>query len=553
MQEFEIAFPSRKDIKDLKKRGLFSLGAVKITDYAIEKSNHTKGDSAVCTSDYNNESMLIYFINYIDSFLESSKIQTKFKRVKMKNSYIVWIFPLIKLTSDELNHFLEISYEKNGKKVVKFGNYEYELITGSEREELDEECAKGNIIFIDLLDKDYDNVERCEYYYKGKKYIREVDYDDASGLDIVNWYLVRDLEWYIDEKGKQLVSTSIIDCLQGNNPSHYLERLAVMFGRQRDKNNEEKLLLTPNEEKECLPFFVPDSQNNHLVKFVKSLDVKNIASDFVYALGKKEYDKSSSIFDDSLKYQMIIRPCIEYNLIKDKCKLSNPCIPNLMEYGEYPQDYVISSEAEVLEKYFLLHWLRKTHKVYTSYHLSKKEGLVIEEHEEYEYKGSKYIRLDSTYRKNYSNKSSYSDTVPSIKKPLWIKVKPIKWLVDEEKKYAVCAVPPLFFSNIDPLDKEKLKPIGIKEINNYLRKYFSKEIQTDKTKYNIQYQEKISDDNIMSQIISRKKAKLAQVQELIEKNESLKKIMEDNNLTISDIEIDEEGNAFVKGLRIRCE
>lgn len=108
-----------------------------------------------------------------------------------------------------------------------------------------------------------------------------------------------------------------------------------------------------------------------------------------------------------------------------------------VEYGFYPQSAVTRGLQQELERQFTSGRLTKTGNGYTTD--SRKydeygEKFKAQRHEEYEYKGKRYIRVKANscfHGGNFklSNGESYRDG-----DQVWVEVEPIKWLVSERDK-----------------------------------------------------------------------------------------------------------------------
>lgn len=115
------------------------------------------------------------------------------------------------------------------------------------------------------------------------------------------------------------------------------------------------------------------------------------------------------------------------------------------------------------------------------------------------------------------------------------KIEPIEWFIDEKNSMLVCT------KIIDCLDGR----VPSKCLNVICKGCF----------FDI---ENISnnENNIIKEIIQRKynligkKAKVEKIKKLIDKNEILKLLMQKHNLKLSDIEIDEQDNLVIEGLKL---
>ena len=481
-----ITLPSKKEIKDLANRGLFRLEDIKITNYAeLRLSERTLDPYNICTIDFNNKSALIgYLYAHFDTdgnFMPYvTHYSTRFKRCSIKKNPDIGIVPIIQLPPDELRQFVSRSEEVDGKKIVKYGKFEYRYLSKKEIEELDKELEKGNVAYYK-----YSNSYTTKdiYIYKGKKYT------PARNLDgTVNWIELRDLEWIIDEEGSKLICTNIIDYLNCENIYNYLDRLEAQIDIPNLPKFEETLLLTPNENVNNLPFV--DFEKEAL----KELIQKYKSEDTLYTDADIFKDMMFGSYEDKVN----IRPAIDYKYIKDKSVLIKSHKDyDEVYYGEYPQVFLHDEEENILETNYSKEKLSTTGKVYTSCHISNKDGFQVKEYPEYEYNGNKYIRIGE-YR--------------------WVKVCPIKWYVDKKTNIAISPGSLVYFIIEDSKDIK----VNDVDINNYLRKCFSKEIEPRKV-----MEEKLreSRENIITQIIMKK-----------------------YNLSENDIDFDSEGKQYIRSM-----
>ena len=108
-----------------------------------------------------------------------------------------------------------------------------------------------------------------------------------------------------------------------------------------------------------------------------------------------------------------------------------------VEYGFYPQSAVTRGLQQELERQFTSGRLTKTGNGYTTDSRKYDEyggKFKAQRHEEYEYKGKRYIRVKANSCFDgedfkLSNGESYSDG-----DQVWVEVEPIKWLVSERDK-----------------------------------------------------------------------------------------------------------------------
>ena len=151
-----------------------------------------------------------------------------------------------------------------------------------------------------------------------------------------------------------------------------------------------------------------------------------------------------------------------------------------IEYGEYPQS-VVDEDLEIeLENLYQQNNLNKTNKKYTF--IQENENKV---YEEYSHKENKYIRINDTLINGMNYKfTNGRDAIGN--KTYWVKVEPIKWLVDEKENIAISKY---IIANMNFSYKNNDYDTSV--IKEYLEKYFIKEIISKKKR-----QEKINKNNI---------------------------------------------------------
>ena len=142
---------------------------------------------------------------------------------------------------------------------------------------------------------------------------------------------------------------------------------------------------------------------------------------------------------------MGLRPVLPYTSISELTTNSKldpyaSSISKVVEYGEYPQYAVDEKLAKELELEYSMNNLNVTDKKYRTdkehvWDARTKGAFSPVDHEEYEYKGKKYVRIKSNC---YPNGVVLSNGVKV--KPgdyVWVEVSPIKWYVDEESKLLI--------------------------------------------------------------------------------------------------------------------
>lgn len=180
-----------------------------------------------------------------------------------------------------------------------------------------------------------------------------------------------------------------------------------------------------------------------------------------------------------------IRPVLQYSQIKEVCLNKVKAKDGILEieYGEYPQQAASKSLQITLENLFKKDTLKKTKKTYTRY--DGENDLRIHYISEYEYNGNKYVRIGANLHFNYSDiilsngeKYSNNDTV-------WIEVKPIKWLVDENQDIAV--TDKIIFAGVQFNKKRNYEGnFCNSNIKNFMDTHLSKDIIPSKTEIKLE-------------------------------------------------------------------
>ena len=148
-----------------------------------------------------------------------------------------------------------------------------------------------------------------------------------------------------------------------------------------------------------------------------------------------------------------------------------------VEYGEYPQTIVDERfSRELEENYKRGSGIRKTGKTYTTDSVNFDEydtSFEARNHEEFEYKGRKYIRIVGDHN-GEDYKLSDGRTIVSGE-PYWVAVEPIKWLVDERTNIALSKK--IIFSGVQFQNSDYYKgDFNKTDIKQFMDNYFSKEI-----------------------------------------------------------------------------
>jgi len=147
-----------------------------------------------------------------------------------------------------------------------------------------------------------------------------------------------------------------------------------------------------------------------------------------------------------------------------------------VEYGEYPQTIVEEEISKILEKMYLNKTIKETGKSYTTDSVPYKDyktHFKEKNHIEYEQNGRKYIRFVGDRN---SDRDILSDgRAIRIGDVYWVKVEPIKWMIDE--KTGIALSKKILFSGIQFSNTSDYN--GVFEntnIKKYMDDYFSKDI-----------------------------------------------------------------------------
>lgn len=150
-----------------------------------------------------------------------------------------------------------------------------------------------------------------------------------------------------------------------------------------------------------------------------------------------------------------------------------------IEYGEYPQSAVDFGMQRTLENAFDRRNLRGTGKSYTFDSTPYDEystGFNPVVYEEYEYNGSKYIRVEanSDYSDNkfkLSNGEEYKNG-----NYVWVKVEPVRWLIDDKTGILVAKKGILSGIRFHTDDRRYNGDFNTTDMKEYFDKYMSKDL-----------------------------------------------------------------------------
>ena len=184
-----------------------------------------------------------------------------------------------------------------------------------------------------------------------------------------------------------------------------------------------------------------------------------------------------------------IRPVIKYDgriNVLDKKIVNKTSIRNniyQVEYGFYPQDVASRELEDILESKYQNNNLSKTTNFYTIEDLnssySRMVSFVSKKLEEYQYKNSRFVRVEAN---PYSNEVVLSNGKKYVKGDYaWVEVRPLTWYLSEAENIMLCKK--IILSGI-PFAKEIISGPNIMAINYenstlnyYLQEYLLKEIK----------------------------------------------------------------------------
>ncbi len=166
-----------------------------------------------------------------------------------------------------------------------------------------------------------------------------------------------------------------------------------------------------------------------------------------------------------------VRPVIDLTKIyenKEELKKVLESNRDIVEYGEYPKTIVDKYLDTKLENLYKKRNLKETKKSYTSMLKEEKE-----KYQEYIYQNNKYVRMENKLN-IYSNRQFSNGKEARYGETHWVKVEPIKWLIDKKENIAIAKnlLTSMPFSYKDNSNYEE------SDIKIFLEDYFIKEIKS---------------------------------------------------------------------------
>ena len=174
-----------------------------------------------------------------------------------------------------------------------------------------------------------------------------------------------------------------------------------------------------------------------------------------------------------------------------------------VEYGYYPQSAVSKSMQKVLENAYKEGEMRKTKNTYTTDSVRVRE-LVSDDvtfhpqvHQEYEYKGKRYVRVSANIFKGpKDNKHVILSNGQEVHlgDNVWIEVEPVKWSIDDKSNLMV--TDKIIFSGINfGIKAEKSPTFEDTHIKKFIDEYFAKELVQEIGKFKSKYIEESEEEN----------------------------------------------------------
>ena len=149
-----------------------------------------------------------------------------------------------------------------------------------------------------------------------------------------------------------------------------------------------------------------------------------------------------------------------------------------VEYGYYPQKAASKDMQERLEGAYRSGSISKTRNSYTTdsrKYAACNEKFLEKQHDEYEYNGKRYVRIEVNSGKSQyalSNGETYRDG-----DNVWVEVSPVKWLVDEREK--VMLTDKLIFSGVqfNHTRDYHTKDFDKTDIKTFMDRYLSRDLE----------------------------------------------------------------------------
>lgn len=195
--------------------------------------------------------------------------------------------------------------------------------------------------------------------------------------------------------------------------------------------------------------------------------------DKVWSIGSQLHEDAR---DTDIRY-LGVRPSIAYSAIKSQCTICKELKKGIyeVEFGSYPQSVPSEYITKNLDYAYKTGTLKQTLKTYTCKpdEIERRDLCGrTREINEYEYNGEKYVRFECKELHLYAHFHGKWHISPGD--VYWLKVEPIKWLVDEKNDIALSK--DLLFSGVEFSRKNYFGDFSKTEIKRFMNDYFAKEI-----------------------------------------------------------------------------
>ena len=239
-----------------------------------------------------------------------------------------------------------------------------------------------------------------------------------------------------------------------------------------------------------------------------------------------DYDGSKDASYANENYYCAIRPVlppeVTKNLTPDTTRKGHNGT-TIVEWGEYPQTVADKKTQEKLEELWEDSKLKETQKKYTLNHFGVSKGEFRgTSHEEYEYKGKRYIRVDA---RNCDEDSKLANgEMAENGDTYWVEVQPIEWLQDPSGYWVAKHA---LISGI-PFEKGPNYNADFKEtfMYAYLQKYFANEMVNTNAKPRARKQTK-EEKKLQDRLAARQaKYGIKVVKEPLSLDEQLRRVVE---------------------------
>lgn len=192
----------------------------------------------------------------------------------------------------------------------------------------------------------------------------------------------------------------------------------------------------------------------------------------------------------------VIRPVTHLDDIKEYNVISNDLDSMIIEYGEFPQTVEKNDISKMLEALYQMNEIERTSKIYTISDLSRSNDIdnrpfIPKSYQEITFSNKRYIRVVAQ-SKGLTNLSD--GRVVENKTPYWIKVEPVRWIVDKltgvcvSQKGLITGIPFSHSTNYSGYFNES-------DISRYFELYLSDEINKVEIKGTKETKIKITDNS----------------------------------------------------------